>query len=670
MTVEAPTSALIRQDREQHLLQDDQDVASLVLDVVKKHVPGLEVSDSLIDGHVIRDTTAASQVEITVHDYGRTIINNGNFYDDEGRLRTIDINLDGLWFRLVGMDKQGDDVVIVFEDRDVAWLRDKKGPLKLGGRRAGSQRKKKGVTRAEAILMLIRRVRSRHIPVRINELHKQQPLAKLTEQDRNAAADARRTHKERDQVRGAGFPAGFKMKGVDEDMLNNMTVSLDEAEKVLHDRKITGDLADRIKLIMLTAGWGESGWKRSAAEKKFGTHKGVFQSDQIPAQQLRKQTHYFLVGGKSFASGGAIMAARRETDTIGMAVQKVEISDGSGPYYDSFVDKSRKILNAWGGKSDSASQGKQRRKHYEFAVDNRETYWDAIQRMATEVNWRAFFSAGVFFYISEEDLFKSRARYNLSEAMEGVDNIDFHHDARRTPKTATATVRINRWAIPPGICVNIEHLGVANGKWLVQSVERSLFSAQATLNLIQPLPEKKEPFEGFITDTNVGANVRNNDAIIKEGELAERLYQAAQEIGRHQYPYVWGGGHKKAGTPDGGTGRDPGIGMDCSGGVAACLFYANALPKALHKSVPRSDILAASLGWKSGEGESVTVWANPSHIFLEVKINGQWVHLGTGRFGKSWPGFGVNTSLHPHGGFTPLSPSTAHLRRSHTVVPS
>lgn len=695
MSAPAPALDLVRQDREQHLLHDDTDVKKLVLDVVKKHIGGLDVSDSMIDGSVQRDITAASQVTITVHDQARAIVNHDGFYDAEGHLRTIDIHLDGLWFRLVAMEKQGDDVIITFEDRDIAILRTKKGPLKLGARRAGHVKKKRGVTRAEAILMLIRSVKSHKIPVRINELHKQQPIATMTEEEEHKSADARRTGKKRDVSRNSGFPAGFKMKGVSQQMQDNMTVSLDETERVLKGRGITGALAERIKLVVLVAGWGESGWLKSAAEQKFGTHKGVFQADQkysgpggpIPASQLRTQTHFFLVGGRSFRAGGAIDATRKQkTSTVGMLAQYVEVSDGSAAYYDSFFKQARKVLDAWGGITESSSSGKQRRKRYEFEVQNRETYWDAIQRMAGEVNWVAFFTAGTFYFISEEDLFKSRARYRFSEASEGISNIDFRQDERRTPKTGTVSARINRWAVPPGLCVHIDDLGPASGKWLVQSVERSLFSAEATLAIIQPLPEKVEPFLGFVTE-QAGGGADLNDAIIKNGALADRLYQSAQQIGRHQYPYVWGGGHKKAGIPDNGTGRDKGKGYDCSGGVAACLFYANALPGALRPGIPRSDNFAEELthyGWQRGQGESVTIWANASHIFLEVKPTGSgttthlhrshtvvesgWIHLGTGRFGKSWGGFGVNKSMHPHGGFTPYSPSVTHLRRSHTVV--
>lgn len=488
---------LERWDLEQHLLLDSVTLEKLILDVVKEHVPGLNIADSIIDGNVIRDMTAASQVSLTVHDYGRAIVNHEGFYDAEGRLRTIDLDLDGLIFRLVGMEKSEDDVIITFEDRDINILRNKKGPRILGARRAGNA--KKGITRAEAVLMLIRSVRSHRIPVRINELHTAQPIAKLTEEERHSGIDAKRTGKRRDKNRKHGFPAKFKMKDVSQAMLDNMTVALDEAERQMDAKGVKGDVRERVLLIMLVAGWGESGWLKSAAEKKYGTHKGVFQSDQIPADQLRKQAKYFTIGGMSFKKGGAIYAAKQKTWTVGKCAQWVEISDGQESYYNSFFSKARKVLDNWGGGSTSSTGEKTRRAHYEFKVDNRQTYWDAITNMAEEVNWRAFFSGGVFFYISEEDLFKSRARYRLNESDPGVLAINFKQDARRTSKTATARVRINRWAIPPGVCVYIEDLGPATGKWLVQSVERSLFSAEATLNLVQPLPEKVEPHPGYVS---------------------------------------------------------------------------------------------------------------------------------------------------------------------------
>jgi hypothetical protein len=289
-------------------------------------------------------------------------------------------------------------------------------------------------------------------------------------------------------------------------------------------------------------------------------------------------------------------------------------------------------------------------KHYSFRIQKDENYWEGIQRLAEEVNWRAFMSGGVFYYVSEEDLYQTqRPRYRFSEDDDGIVGIDFDWNHRKRVGRATATIRINRWAIPPGTTVLIEGLGPANRKWLVESVTRNLFSAEATLELKQPMVERKEPKPELKESQSTLDDVHG---VLRGGTVGERCLQAAKEIHKHRYPYVWGGGHRHAGRPDGGTGRDPGIGYDCSGGVAACLKRAGVMPASWNDGVPGSSTMASSYG-HHGEGRTMTLWANGSHVFLIVKVGGRHYHLGTGRFGKSFGGFGVNAQMHTTAGFVP-----------------
>lgn len=466
------TTPEARASKEQQLLHDDVEVRKIVLDAVAKGVEGIRIDDSIIDGNVMRTIEGASQVTITVHDQGRNILRSGVLEDDDGDLIAIDIHLDGLWFRLARVDKQGDDLVMVFEDRDVAYLRGKKGPRKLGSRAK--------ITRAQAVLILVRSIKIHKIPVRINELHKTQPIAKLTEQERTERTkDAKKDS--RDRSRAAGFPGDGKAPGVNKRQAERIATCLEQAEK--------DNAGDRAVLAMLVAGFGESDWGENR-----GARGTTFQTKEIPESQLATQAHYFLVGGRSFAAGGAIGAVRAHPDwTVGTVASHVEISDAAGSHYDVHFSKARKILDAWGGFGAGGAVTTTYRKQYAFRVEKKETYWDAIQRMAKVVNWRAFVTSGTFYYISEADLFRSRARYILSEDRPGVSYIDFSHDYRKKISKATAVVRINRWAIPPGTCVLVEDLGFANGKWLVESVTRSLFSSEAQLTLKKPMREKKEP---------------------------------------------------------------------------------------------------------------------------------------------------------------------------------
>lgn len=639
---DAPANAKVRRDRDQHILRGDVEVRNLVLNAVRKGIPNLQIADSMLSGEISRTIAGASQVTITVHDFGRKISKSRIFRTKTGRLRAIDIHLDGLWFRLTKMQKQGDDVNLIFEDRQVVYLRDKKGPTKAATRGK--------VTRAEYILRLIRSVKQERIKVRIHELHKEQPIAKLSKEDRKKLKNEGDPGGD-DRKGNGGFPLGTHVAGVTSKQLRTISVSMRIAEQV--------NAGERATMAMLVAGFGESNWSTSAREHVYGTHVGVFQSNQIPANDLKAQTWHFLKGGRSFLSGGAIGYVRAHpTATLGMVAQAVEISDGSATYYDSFTKKARKVYDAWGGVSGGGAGGTTyRKKKYQYRVKKKESYWGAIQRMAEEVNWRAFVTGGVFHYISEEDMFKSRPRWILSEEKAGVINIDYDWDRRKKMATAEATVRISRWAIPPGVTVRIEDLGVANERWLVETTTRQLFSAEGVVSLKQPIKELPEPAPEIKSESTI-------DGGDYQGTQGERALAAARDIHKRRYPYVWGGGHRTAGRPDRGTGRDPGIGYDCSGGTAACCKAAGGIwPQAWMTNVPASGTMASSFG-EPGVGKTLTLWASSGHVFLEAKVDGRIYHLGTGRYGKPWSGFGVNGSIHPHSGFTPRhSPRDTGVRR-------
>lgn len=456
-------------------LADDIEIATFLLTAIGP-APDFDVAQSLIAGEITRTILGASQLTVTVHDKDRKIQKSGILQDSDGDMRAIDLPLDGMVFRLVAINKQTDDLLLTFEDRDVARLRAKKGP-----RKASSRAK---VTRAQYVLTLVRSVKANRIPVVIHELKKKQPIAAPSTAQKKQVEKA----EDRDAGRGTGFDAGVKIAGVTSGQLENIAVFMEEAELL--------NAPERAVMAGLVAGFGESGWSKAAISPS-GKHKGVFQSNQIPASDLRGQSHHFLIGGRSFHSLGAIGLAKANPSwTVGKIATITEISDGSPAHYDKHRGVARKVYDKWSGGTGSASASRAAAtyyKRYEFKVEKKETYWDAIQRLAKQVEWRAFMSGGTFYFISETDLFKSRGRYRFSESSSGIINIDYSQDARKKIDKATVTARINRWAVPPGTVVIIDDMGTASGRWLVETIRRNLFSAEATIELKKPTLERKEP---------------------------------------------------------------------------------------------------------------------------------------------------------------------------------
>lgn len=465
--------------REDAVIRGDVDVEKLVLDVAAKGIPGVRIEDSIISGDVNRTINGASTVTITVHDTAREILRSGRLVDDDGHLRAIDIKLDGLWFRLVKLTKGGDDLNLTFEERSVARLRMKKGPRKAALRKTSAS-SKKGVTRAQYILQLIRAVKAERIQVKIHELNKVQDIAAPA---KKRSKSKRQEREERDEDRKKGFDSGARPGGLNRRQLERVETALTVAERLKASELAT--------LAMLVAMAGESDFGENV-----GSRGTTFQTLMIPESELATQAYHFLKGGRSFLTGGAIGYAKANPSASpGLIASKVEISDAGAGHYDRFRGVAKAILEAWGGATGAGGGGgtSYRTKPYQFKVTKGETYWDAIQRMAGEVGWRAFFSGGRFYYISEEDLFKSRARFRISEDRPGVSNIDFDWDYRKKVSKATVSCRVNRWSIPPGTVVIVEGSGPADGRWLVESVSRSLFSAEATVALKKPMRERGEP---------------------------------------------------------------------------------------------------------------------------------------------------------------------------------
>lgn len=118
------------------------------------------------------------------------------------------------------------------------------------------------------------------------------------------------------------------------------------------------------------------------------------------------------------------------------------------------------------------------------------------------------------------------------------------------------------------------------------------------------------------------------------GGLA-RVVSECNRIAALKLHYVWGGGH--AGYPPGGP-------FDCSGAVSYVLHAAGLL-----KGPPR--VSGMFVAWGSpGKGQHLTVWANATHVFLEIDGR-MW---GTS---NSNPGGGPGWHTRGTSGFVPRHPA-------------
>jgi hypothetical protein len=294
---------------------------------------------------------------------------------------------------------------------------------------------------------------------------------------------------------------------------------------------------------------------------------------------------------------------------------------------------------------------------YEFSrgsPDKPENSWDCMGRLADEVQWRRFMRAGALWFVSEKWLASQPVRFVFARGTRGVIAISFSADTRRNAADCTVTALAKRWSVLPGDVVRVTGEGPADGLWLVSSTRRSIADDNTEIALKRPQPRLPEPApQTSSSSVNVaGGNVPTLTGYNIKGASgpAAAVYKAAQTISARHYPYVWGGGHARCGTPDRGTGRDPGVGFDCSGSVCAVLAAAG-LGYRLGGPADVSGTMAARWG-SPGGGKYFTVWANAEHVWIQFKGMGAW-RFDTSSHGCGGGGPQLRTCPRSTAGFTP-----------------
>jgi hypothetical protein len=288
---------------------------------------------------------------------------------------------------------------------------------------------------------------------------------------------------------------------------------------------------------------------------------------------------------------------------------------------------------------------------YEFSrgsANQVEDSWTCIGRLAEEVKWERFMRGGALWFVSDTWLARQTPRFVFSEGARGVLAITHTEDARQPAAECQITALAARWAVLPGDVVRVIGEGPGDGLWLVYEVRRTVTDATSEITLKRPHAPLAEPANATgSTSVNVGGSAANRLGASSIGggatagpAQAQQLYNAAEAISAKNYPYVWGGGHGRCGTPSGG-------GYDCSGCVCAVLGAAN-LGYHIGGPVDVSGTIASNWG-QPGPGKWFTVWANAGHVWIQLKGIGRAQRFDTVPAGSGGDG--------PHLRYTPSNPS-------------
>jgi hypothetical protein len=589
--------------------------ASVVLDVVAKVGRDVTITDAIVGGSLERTIDGASTLTIDVHDPHRRLIRSPDLK------RAIDFHYEGTWFRLVKIAKSGNTVSLTFEDRDVAYLRRHTKP------RAMSRGK---VTRAQFVRTLVREVKENRIDFYCPELNQRQAIAK----EKTKLTPRKVTKKEREHTRGKGInsDANLTVKGraATPEQVRNMQRVLDVADTLGANAKATKALIEAV--IVESQVQNLSGGDRDSIgilQVRVSTSGSAAKSRDIEWCVKQFLTKGFYTDPELGGGGAMAIAQRHPKASAGRVAQATQ---GSGvPYaYDTWSKEAQEWLEAYHGggtkttTTTTTTTGGNRMK-YEFSrglAGKREDSWATIMRLAEEVNWRAFMDAGTLYFVSEDRLIKSAAKYIMSEDTDGVNTIDFDVDQGKVSSEVNVSCRTDLFDIRVGSVVAIRDMGIANGRWLVTTVRQDLFGADTDVTLRAATPKLAEPDaersqESSDTDTSTTDDTDDGSGGSKvKTKLASdttvmKCWRKANAIDKKHYPYTWGGGHGSFDGP-----------YDCSGFVSAVL-HAGGLLLSAPMATP------GLINWgQLGEGKYMTVWvkengnARQSHTFMTFTLEG------------------------------------------------
>jgi hypothetical protein len=502
-----------------------------------------DVSDRIVDATIDRSIEASSALTVVINDYDRAVLSSGQLTNK------LDVQVDGLWFRLAGLDKSGDELTLTFEDREIAVLREYTKWKKVNRTNA---------TRAEFVLNLIREVKEFHIPVVIPELRTIQPEERFpgdligTDKFINkqmginvAAFNAKSGHltpAQKSQIPAWAqtyyknfIPtAGLTVKGVPitDDQKTNAGIIIGVGKRLGATRKCIvtavataiqestlqnidyGDKAgpDSRGLFQQRSSWGSLVDRmnpETSSAMFYGSPGHAIQYDidhpGIPDWELSYNVQHCAAQDKylpqqwvpeanNLVNAYGMVAADKSGNTEGLASLANGMFTGVSNAINSGLGIQTPGVSTNGGayyffRGNIVGRGNKR-------VRLAENSWSCIQRLAGEVNFSAFFVSGTFYWISEDLLLKQQPQYNLTEFMDGIMGIDGSYKHLSKAAQLTVTADVGRWMAPPGTCVVIQNMGPWNGRWIVTEYSRSLFDLQATITLKKPRPVLPEPLTG------------------------------------------------------------------------------------------------------------------------------------------------------------------------------
>lgn len=491
----------------------DIDLESLVLQM-RDALP-VQSIDDVVDANLSRTIDGASTLTVDLVDDKREILRSGKV------ARGLDVQIDGLWFRLVNPKKTGKNLALVFEDRIVNILRTyskKMGPI------SRSQ-----ISRAEFVVKMLDEVQEFQIPYFIPQLTDVQPVGK----NANLNQYTPPSQSLGGVAPGSGYTTGGNLFGANPISGNlfaqNSTQHLTSQSAPMSDQQIkvanqileTGvrlNARRKVLVVAIMTAIQESNLKNIILKADPGSpvkRAGVFRQDPRywPASRdVVKDATAFYSRAIGYDRGDPAMARY-------LLAERVQNSGQPLLYAQRNIEADR-IVTAFGvvgGDNEGIAAGDIGGTQLAGGHDyfyyrgkppagakgwGKEDTWTCIQRLAGDVQWRGFMVGNELYFLTEEYLFRSAAAAVVTEDTPGIDYIDFDADENKAYATVEIGCWMKRWAAPPGTVIYLKDMGPVNGRYLVTDVNRSLFREQGTITCKKPMSTLPEPPLGNLQSQN------------------------------------------------------------------------------------------------------------------------------------------------------------------------
>lgn len=516
----------------------------------------------------------------------------------------IDLNLDGIWFRLAGFQLQETTLTLTFEDRVAAVLRGVPGFTTVNrGDFTRAQFIDKQLNEAERANPSYGKIK-RFIP----ELKIPQEVAAPTASEsaidlKSSAARVLTVH---DGITVKGLPAT-------DAQLKIINAGLEVA--------VTLKAPFKSQVALLVAYITEN----MVANPNPGTaaDEGVLSllastaaSFHVNPYDIVAVTTQFLAGPAFTGGPGAIALARSNPHLTAVGIAGI-VQGGEYQNSGKFLPEAEHMVRVYGateaseGGSASTVPGP-----YAFTRGPNETYWDSFMRLASEVSWYCFVRENTLWYVSGNFLFAQESRMKIVRGENGIDWVEPNIDVGARDGVAEIVVkgRASLWTAVSGNAVQVGRVGPANGKWVVDTVSLDVEDRAdaVTIVLQKPLPARPEPSTG---SSPAGVGELEGGAGRGAGtKTALAAYYAASALSELQLPYLWGGGHASGALA---TVKKGSAGLDCSGSTSWILHESGMWP-----STTGTDSTGLESWGAAGQGKEMTVWANANHVFIEFNVPG------------------------------------------------